>query len=259
MKGFLDYSEGNSFLHQLNPLTKLILALVICISSFLSNSIVFLICLIVINLLLGAVGEIFHRATAMLKGLIKISVIFFILQILIIRSGMVLVKLPFGIPVTDDGIIFALLVVLRLIAATMPLALMLSVTQMNDLSNVLVTKLHIPYKYAFTLTTSMRFIPIFANEMSGIMEAQTARGVEFDTNNILKRMKLILPLCVPLLITSVKKIDGSAISAEIRGFDLRTKNSGYKQYPLKAKDVAVLILSCALFCMAVFCNIILLY
>ena len=75
--------------------------------------------------------------------------------------------------------------------------------------------------------------------MAGIMEAQTARGVAFDTKNILKKIGLIFPLCVPLLITSVRKIEGAAISAELRGFNCRKRESGYKNYPFKTADIVV--------------------
>jgi len=176
----------------------------------------------------------------------------FVVQILFVRDGNVLLSLPLGIVITDLGLSFSLLFVLRLFAATMPLALMLSVTQMSDLSNVLVSKVGIPYKYTFVLTTAIRFIPLFSQEMSGIMEAQIARGVEFDTKNFFKKIKLLLPLCVPLLISSVKKIDEGAISAELRGFNLRQKNSGYKAYNFSGLDFCALLLmaasiSCALF------------
>jgi energy-coupling factor transport system permease protein len=87
---------------------------------------------------------------------------------------------------------------------------------------------------------------LFIDEMSGIMEAQTARGVEFDTGGFFKKMKLILPLCVPLLMISVRKIDGTAVSAEVRGFHLRTRNSGYKAYPFAAADLWTLILCATL-------------
>jgi energy-coupling factor transport system permease protein len=112
------------------------------------------------------------------------------------------------------GVMFSLLFVLRMIAATLPLAIMLSVTQVSDLSGMLVEKLHVPYKYVFAMTTSMRFIPIFAAEAADIMAAQTSRGVDFDTKNFLRKIRLILPLCVPLLLSSVERIDRGAISAE---------------------------------------------
>ncbi|MBP0961887.1 MAG: energy-coupling factor transporter transmembrane protein EcfT, partial [Oscillospiraceae bacterium] len=60
---------------------------------------------------------------------------------------------------------------------------------------------------------------------------------EFDTKNIFRKIGLIIPLCVPLLISSVKKIDSSAIAAELRGFNRRTAKSGYKKYPFGKNDV----------------------
>ena len=124
-----------------------------------------------------------------------------------IRDGRVLFTVSLlKITVTDSGVYFSLLLVLRLMAATLPLTIMLSVTQMSDLTNVLVSKLRIPYKYAFAIITVIRFIPVFSSEMNGIIEVQTARGVEFDTKNIFRKIGLIIPMYVPLLISSVKKI-----------------------------------------------------
>lgn len=237
MGGFLDYIPGKSFLHRLNPLTKLIAAFILCISCFISDSHFYVLGIIIVTLLLSATAGVAKRSLLMLKKLLKFSTFLFLIQIFFVRDGNVLLQLPFHLYITDRGLSFSLLFVLRLLAATMPLALMLSVTQMNDLSNVLVDKVGIPYKYAFALTTSIRFIPIFTREMSGIIEAQTARGVEFDTKNFFKKIGLILPLCVPLLISSVKKIDSGAISAELRGFNLRGKHSGYKEYHFSRMDV----------------------
>jgi energy-coupling factor transport system permease protein len=113
---------------------------------------------------------------------------------------------------------------------------------MGDISNVLNRYLRIPYKYTFALTTAMRFIPLFSDEMAGIMEAQIARGVEFDTKNFFKKIALLLPLCVPLLISSVRRIEGGAISAELRGFNFRTPASAYKRYGFGAGDAGILLL-----------------
>ena len=178
-----------------------------------------------------ALGGVFDRAAGMLKGLLKLSVFLFVLQLLLVRTGAPLLSLP-PLLVTDRGVMTGLRLVLRLIGATMPLALLLSVTQMSDLSGVLVQRLHVPYKYAFTLTTAIRFIPVFADSLSGIMEAQTARGVAFDTKNPFKKLGLILPLCMPLLISSVGRIHDTAAAAEMRGFTLRTRESQSRRYTL---------------------------
>ena len=128
---------------------------------------------------------------------------------------------------------------------------LLMVTPLGDLANACVEKLHIPYRYAFTFTTALRFVPIFSQEMTAIMEAQTARGVEYDTKNPFKRMRLMLPLCVPLLLSSVGKTDATALAAEQRGFYLRTRESAYDRHPFVARDYAAFALCIALIMLGV--------
>lgn len=236
MGGFLDYIDGDSFFHKLNPLTKFIFAFLLCVACFVSSNHFFVLGIIALTLIMGFSAGVGARCLISLKTLLKLALMVFILQVLFIPDGNIYFYLPFGIPITDAGVSFSLLFALRLLASTLPLILMLSITQMSDLSNVLVEKLGIPYKYTFALTTALRFIPIFAAEMGDIMEAQTARGVEFDTKNIFKKIRLLLPLCVPLLISSVQKINSGALTASLRGFHYRRRGFGYKSYAFKAND-----------------------
>jgi energy-coupling factor transport system permease protein len=252
MGGILDYIPGNSLLHRLNPLSKVILSLVLCVSCFLTGNLFFALGVILINVLMGAVAGILPRSFRILNALVKLSLVLFVVQVLFVRSGHILLRLPLYVVITDEGITFSLLFCMRLIAATMPLGLMLSVTQMSDLTGVLVGKLGIPYRYTFVLTTAMRFIPIFSDEMADIMEAQIARGVDFDTRNFIKKIRLLLPLCVPLLISSVRRIDSGAIAAELRGFNFRKKGSGYREYPFKGIDFIALFCGAALIALAIF-------
>ena len=165
-------------------------------------------------------------------------------------SGAVLVELPWGY-VGTGSLLAALTTVVLLVAAAIPLFLVFYVTKMNDITNAVVKVLHVPYKYAFTFTSTIHFIPMFMNDMKGIMEAQTARGVEFDAGGIVRKVRLMVPLCVPLLVSSVRKTNSAAIAAEVRGFNLRTATSGYKEYPFVAADVAAMAGSLALVAIAV--------
>ncbi len=252
MRGMLEYSQGETLIHRLNPLTKMLLALLLCLSSFTSGYILVAVGIIVFNIIIAAMANIADRAFSLLFTLLKIGIVLFLLQVFFIRTGNIILELPLNLYITDTGLNFSVLLVLRLAGATMPLVLMLTVTKMSDLTNIFVQKLHIPYKYTFAFTTALRFIPIFENEMRGIIEAQTARGVQFDTKNPIKKLKLVLPLCVPLLISSVKRIDGSAISAELRGFNLRKKNSGYKKYFFSGMDYAAMLLAVIIFSVSAF-------
>ena len=242
MTGLLDYMPGESFLHRLNPLTKLVLAFSLCASCFISRGVYPVLGIMALNLFLAFLGGVLDRSLKVMASLLKLSLLLFIVQVLFIREGEILFNLPLNIRVTRPGLSFSLLFVSRLIAAAMPLTLMLSLTRMSDISNALTRYLGIPYKYTFVLTTALRFIPLFSAEMEAIIEAQIARGVDFDTKNFFRKIRLLLPLCVPLLISSVRKIEGGAISAELRGFNFRKRESGYKRYPLKAADWGIFFL-----------------
>jgi energy-coupling factor transport system permease protein len=246
MNGLLDYTEYDSILHKLNPITKLILSFVLCAACFVSDNLFFVLGILALDIVLAALGGIIRRSLRVLLSLVKLSIILFLTQIFFVREGEIILSFSPGIFITGTGLYFSLLFVFRLIAATMPLTLMLSVTRMNDISNALNRYLGIPYRYTFALTTALRFIPIFSGEIAGIMEAQIARGVEFDTKNFFKKLRLLLPLCVPLLVSSVRKIEKGALSAELRGFNFRTRTSGYKRFPFTVKDAAFL-----LFCVLV--------
>ena len=188
-----------------------------------------------LTLALGAYAGVVDRLLALLKLLIPLALIMLVLQMAFMRDG----NIVWGF-ITDTGLVTGSKACLRLLGVALPLILMLMVTKLNDLANACVEVLHVPYRYAFTFTTALRFVPVFGQEMNAIMEAQTARGIEYDTKNPIKKLQLMLPLCVPLLISSVGKTDATALAAEQRGFYLRTRASSYKRYPIKGLDIAVL-------------------
>ena len=240
MRELFQYSAGDTVLHRMNPLIKVLLAVSVCAAAFITDNLFYLLFLLLFDLGIGLAAGVFRKALSILKGLLKVSVFLFVLQVLFVRRGT-----PIFWIITDEGVVLAAKVVMRLMVACIPLALVLAVTQISDLANAMVKILHLPYKYAFTFTTTIRFIPQFMEEMSDIMEAQTARGVEFDTRNGLKKIGMMLPLCVPLLISSVRRSDATAVAAEVRGFELRGISSGYKDYPFHLRDLAA-VLICAL-------------
>ena len=246
MKDLFQYVPGNSLIHRLNPITKILLTVAICVAAFMTDSLICLAVLLAIDLGIGLIADVPKKTLGILKGLLKIAVFLFVLQALLTRDGT-----PLFWIVTDTGLLLAAKVVLRLVVVCMPLALVLAVTKINDLANALVQVLHVPYPYAFTITTAIRFIPQFLSEMDDIMEAQTARGVEFDAAKGFRKLGMILPLCAPLLISSVRRSEQTAVAAEVRGFHLRTAVSGYKQYPFQWIDLGAVLFCCALIAAAI--------
>ena len=249
MTGLLSYAPGNTILHRLDARTKLLLPVLICAACVAAESFAMLLLLLFADLLLGVLAGHTRRTLALFKGLCKVSLLVVILQILFVRRGTPVFTL--GIPITDEGLISAGQVALRLIGATMPLATLLALTRMSDLTGALVAKARVPYKYAFAVTSAIRFVPTFMLEMRDIMEAQTARGIEMDTKNPLKKLALVLPLCAPLLISSVKRIDSVALAGEMRGFNLRPRDAGAEGMRMAAADWTALALGAFLFAVAI--------
>ena len=244
MKGFLEYVDGTSFLHTMNPIAKLVCALFIAVAAFVSDNIIFLAVLIIMDYALAASCGMMRQTLGLTKAIIVFALLLAVLAILTSKpaeGARILVALPWG-SISTTSLANALLIFMRLVAAAIPMFLTFYVTKLNDMANAAVKVLHVPYRYAFTFSSTVKFIPTFMNDMAGIMEAQTARGVEFD-GSIAKRIRLMVPLCVPLLVSSVRKINSSAIAAEVRGFNLRTRESGYKEYPLRRKDITALVMS----------------
>lgn len=237
----LNYVPGSSFLHKLNPVTKLVAAFMYGIAAIICNNVYAEVGFIVLMILISATAGIVKRAIYLTRNLMILGLIMFVIQLFFVRSGDPLLVIGGAVLFTTGGLKSALLLSLRVIAAMLPLMLLFAITQMNDLCNAMVKRLHLPYRYAFIVTTAFRFVPIFATEFHDIQDAQKARGVDFDTKNIIRKLKLIAPLCVPLLVSSLKKVDVSAMSAEMRGFELRGYESGYKQYPFGIRDLITII------------------
>ena len=248
MKGFLEYVPGDSFLHKMNPVAKLIAAFLLVIACFATSNFVLLAVVLAIDVFLAVQCNMVKQTIGLARAVAIFSVLLAVIALLFTPQGDVLVALPWGY-IGTGSVLAAVLIIVRLVACAVPLFLVFYVTKMNDMANSLVKVLHVPYKYAFTFMSTVHFIPVFMNDMAGIMEAQTARGVEFD-GGLVKKIRLMVPLCVPLLVSSVRKTNSAAIAAEVRGFNLRTRESGYKEYPFSAIDgaavaVAVVVLVAA--------------
>lgn len=254
MKNFLEYVPGTSILHRMNPVAKLICAFLFALACFCTSNLIFLSCMLICGFVLAFSCNMVKQTLSLARAVFFFSLILALVQVLTVPKGVLLAQLPWGY-IGTGSLLAALTTIVRLIAAAIPLFLTFYVTKINDLTNACVKCLHVPYRYAFAFTSTVRFIPVFLNDMAAIMEAQTARGVEFD-GGIIKKVRLSIPLCVPLLISSVRKTNSAAIAAEVRGFNLRTRASGYKEYPFAHVDKAACVLCVLLFVGALALNFI---
>ena len=164
MVNVIDYVPGDTLLHRLNPVTKLGIAAAIIIAIFLANTYPMLLGLLVLTFALGAYAHTTSKLVSLLKLLVPLAVVMLLLQTAFVRGGA-----PVFAWMTTEGLVTGSKACLRLLGVALPLILMLSVTKLNDLANAGVEVLHVPYRYAFTFTTALRFVPVFSQEMNAIM------------------------------------------------------------------------------------------
>ena len=102
------------------------------------------------------------------------------------------------------------------------------------------------HELALIMSIALRFIPILTDETGRIMNAQKARGADFESGNMFKRIKAIIPILIPLLISAFRRADelGDAMDARCyTGSKMRTK---YKKLKFSWRDIVAFVLIAAL-------------
>jgi energy-coupling factor transport system permease protein len=227
------YFPGDSVIHNLDPRMKIILSLMLIIVVFLVES---LWGFAVLALFLGMVIVMSHVGAASvlrsIKPLLFIIVFTFVLNVFFYPGQTILAQWG-SVKLTEEGILKAVLIVLRLmflIFSTSILTLTTSPMQLTDGMESLMkplNKVNFPvHEMAMMMSIALRFIPTLAEETDRIMKAQMARGAEFDSGNLLKKAKNMVPLLVPLFVSAFKRADELALAMESRcykGGEGRTK------------------------------------
>lgn len=254
MAALLEYTPRDTFMHHLHPATKLFWSIAVLVLSFLTDRPLWILALLLGNLLLAAAGGVLGHMLPALRSLAIFATILVLLQIFLVDEGKTIFYLfpaySMG-RITDTGLHLSALAALRMLATVSTIPILLLTTRMTDLAAVLVEKCRIPYPYAFMFLTALRLIPTLLSRMEQVLEAQAARGYRIDTKNPLRRMRLILPLAIPLLVSTVQKIEQTALSMEMRGFASGPRRS-YREIKMQPTDficagLLLLILSISIF------------
>ncbi|MDO5649488.1 MAG: energy-coupling factor transporter transmembrane component T [Gallicola sp.] len=216
------FIPGDSVIHKLDPRVKIVAILIYMISVFLVKK--FIVYLPIGAALLAVILISGIQLKFVLKGLKPlIFIIFLTLMInLLMTPGRVLYEFGF-IRLTEEGLRTGLFMATRLILLVVGTSLLTLTTSpiiltdgMESLMKPL-TKIGFPsHQLAMMMTIALRFIPTLFEETDKIMKAQMARGADFESGNLLKRAKNLVPLLVPLFINSFRRADELATAMESR-------------------------------------------
>lgn len=162
--------------------------------------------------------------TYILKGLkpILILLIFTAFFNIFMTKGEVVFQWNF-ITVTWEGLRKALFMAMRLIYLIIGSSMLTYTTTPNQLTDGLETlfkpleKIHVPvHDFAMMMSLALRFIPILLDEANRIINAQSSRGADFEEGNIFKRMKTMVSILVPLLVSATRRAYDLAMAMEAR-------------------------------------------
>ncbi|MDQ0216145.1 energy-coupling factor transport system permease protein [Oikeobacillus pervagus] len=241
------YIPSNSIVHQLDPRSKLIFVFAFVCIVFLANNAVTYGTLVVFTFVLISLSKIPIRfLLSGLKPILWLILFTFFLHLFFTKEGELIFHLGF-IKIYAEGIRQGIFISLRfflLILVTSLLTLTTSPISITDGLESLLNpfkKLKLPvHELALMMSISLRFIPTLMDETEKIMKAQMARGTDFTSGPIKDRLKAIVPLLIPLFVSSFKRAEELAIAMEARGYRGGEGRTKYRLLSWRKKDTAVI-------------------
>lgn len=251
---FGQYYPGKSFLHHMDPRAKLVLTILFIVGIFFIKSFV---AFALVGVVL--VGLIFLSRVRFLSVLKSLKAILFlvlfttILNVLFYSGGNILAQW-WIFRITDEALIVSAMLALRLIflvAGTTLLTLTTTPVALTDGIESLLTPLKFikfpVHEFALIMSITLRFIPTLSEETDRIMSAQKARGADFESGNIFKRAKAMIPILIPLLVGAFRRAEELAYAMEARCYMGSKGRTKMKKLRFGYRDIVATLFIVALF------------
>jgi energy-coupling factor transport system permease protein len=234
------YLDRNSWVHRLDPRTKILGVLI-----------VFILCLCFNHpLYMGAISLGVMLVAVSAKALPNFWRLRFILLLLIVFSSMLWPFFAKGrtplwswgpLQVSMESILFGIAMGLRLATFVATGLIFLSATRNEELTNGLI-RMGVPYPIAFVLSTALRLVPTFAGAGATIIQAQLSRGLDLESGSIFSRIGKFIPQAVPLFLYAIRHTNLLAMALESKGFSPQSPRTFYYEPRMRRTDYIVLIL-----------------
>ncbi len=249
---FGQYFPGNSVIHRMDPRMKIILSIAVLVLIFVANSYASLLFMVLLIFGIVLISKIPVKIVLKsVKPILPVIVLTSILNIFNVQ-GDVILKIWF-FNVTVQGIQAAIFIAVRLvclIAASSMLTYTTSPTMLTDAIERLLSPLnylHIEvHSIAMMMTIALRFIPTLIEEVDKIISAQKARGADMESGNLIQKVKSMIPILVPLFVSSFRRAYELAYAMECRCYRGGTGRTRMKEMHIGKIDYfsAILVAVC---------------
>ena len=258
------YFPGRSFLHRMDARIKMILTFLFIIFLFIANNFVAVGLMVVAVVACVALSRVPVKLYFKgLKAILFIVIFTSLLNIFYVTDGRVLVHWKF-ITITDQGILRSVYVSLRIacmIVLSCALTYTTSPTDLTDAIERLMRPLRVikvpVHEIAMMMTIALRFVPTLLEETDKIMSAQKARGADMESGGLISRMKAMIPILIPLFVSSFRSAYDLSIAKECRCYHGGEGRTRMKQLKLRASDFVALGTGVLLCIGVILCNILL--
>jgi energy-coupling factor transport system permease protein len=244
------FVAGNSVIHKLDPRTKIAMMILYIAMVFLVKKIYFMtipFAYLVLELILSGIS--LRYIVNALKPIRFLLIFMFILNLFFTSGENVWLDLGFW-KLTGEAVLQSFFLSIRivlLVAGASMLTLTTSPIALTDGIEKLLAPLkifHFPaHELAMMMTIALRFVPTLMDESDKIRNAQMSRGADFESGNIFRRVKSMIPILIPLFVSSFRKADELAIAMESRcyhGGDGRTR---MKQLKFRKEDLFAMLIT----------------
>lgn len=219
------YIHGNSLIHKFNVQGKIIVFIILIFTTVFTNSFIGYVLLFTVLGMIIILSK-FHLKLifSSIRYIWKFFIIIFVLNILFFDGDTILFQWKF-IQLTKEGIQHGITIILNIFIILILGNIFTLTTELTEMINgfeallIPLSHLKIPIEQAvLILTISFQFIPTLLQEGDTIRKAQTARGADFESNHLHKKIMAMGALFIPLFIAAFKRADDLSIAMEARGF-----------------------------------------
>ncbi len=238
----LKFRWGDTPIHSLHPFVKLLFAIGISGYALAFSGLPILVALFASQIVLILLAKVEREWTRTLLGASGIALLVFLISLGVNSSGS---YFSLGTVDLSSSFLAAITSTLRWFVFFAAFSAFFLTTSPEDLS-VALEAAHIPYTFCFAIATSVRFIPVLANDLEHIMDAQRSRGLDFDTLNPLKRIWNLRPLILPLIANAIRRSLDLEEALDSKAFGMSKRRTHLYELSLSHWDLFLLTISIVL-------------
>ena len=263
MNGIFNYIDRESPIHRLTGATKLVCLLLWSFAAMMTYDTRLLAVLPVISIVLFSVSKIRLRDVRFMLGF---TLVFMVLNNVLVflfapQHGVslygtkhVLFSLGGNYVVTKEQLFYHLNLVLKYLA-TIPIVLLFVCTTQPSEFAASLNRIGVSYSIAYSVSLALRYIPDIQREFHEISQAQQARGIEMSKKqSLVKRLKSAGAILIPLILSSMDRIEVISNAMLLRGFGKNKKRTWYMGRPFRKWDILAMMLCALLLAASVWLN-----